>query len=208
MEEEKKETQKKGSDGFGCFFAFLLSLVPIAIIIIVTVGTITGGEEVKRIEEEKKEAAAKKKEFRRKARLAQPVLRFVDSLRAAHPKYKDNAPASGFINDEIYQRGKKQVGKPFTDGEGLRFVLFDLNASGEAVFLCADEPHGHMSVECKFSPHEAEKLEEGKQYRLSGTCKDWSYYCRLPGIDNAEELSPGFCYGRYTLTNVKCKRAY
>ena len=208
MEEEKQETQKKDSDGFGCLFVFLLCLVPIAIIIIVTVGTINGSEEAKRIEEERKEAAAKKKEFRRKARLAQPVLRFVDSLRAAHPKYENNAAASRFINDEIYKRGEKQVGKPFTDGEGLRFVLFYLNGSGEAVFLCADEPHGHMSVECKFSPREAEKLEEGKQYRLAGTCKDWSYYCRIPGIDNAEELSPGFCYGRYTLTNVKWKRAY
>lgn len=204
MEEEKKETQKKDSDGFGYFYTFLICLVPISIIILVTMGTITGGEEVKRIEDEKKEAAAK----RRKARLAQPVLRFVDSLRAAHPKYKDNAPASRFINEEIYDRGKKQVGKPFTDGEGLRFVLFYLNGRGEAVFLCADEPHGHMSVECKFSPHKAEKLEEGKQYRLSGTCENWSDYCRIPGIDNAEEHSPGFCYGRYTLTNVQCKRAY
>ena len=28
MEEEKKETQKKDSGGFGCLFAFLLSLIP------------------------------------------------------------------------------------------------------------------------------------------------------------------------------------
>lgn len=208
MEEEKKETQKKGSDGFGCFYVFLLCLVPIAIIIIVTVGTISGGKEQKRIEEEKKEAAAKKKEFRRKARLAQPILRFVDSLRAAHPKYENNAAASRFIYDEIEKRGDKQVGKPFTDGEGLRFVLFNLNGEGEAVFVCEDERNGHMSVECKFSPHEAEKLEEGKQYRLAGTCENWSYHCLLPGIDNPEELLLGFCYGRYTLTNVQCKRAY
>ena len=99
MEEEKQETQKKGSDGFGCFFVFLLCLIPIAIIIIVTVGTISGGKEQKRIEEEKKEAAAKKKELRRKARLAQPVLRFVDSLRAAHPTSANHAAASRFIYD-------------------------------------------------------------------------------------------------------------
>ena len=208
MEEEKKETQKKGSDGFGWFFTFLICLVPISIIILIAMGTITSGEEVKRIEEEKKEAAAKKKEFRRKARLAQPVLRFVDSLRAAHPKYETNAPARRFIYDEIEKRGEKQIGKPFTDGEGLRFVLFKLNGEGEAVFVCEDERNGHMSAECKFSPREAEKLEEGKQYRLAGTCENWSDYCHLPGIDNPEELLLGFCYGRYTLTNVQCKRAY
>ena len=118
MEEEKKETLKKGSDGFGCFFAFLLSLVPIAIIIIVTVGTITGGEEVKRIEEEKKEAAAKKKEFRRKARLAQPVLRFVDSLRAAHPRYKDNAPASRFIATKSTKEGRSKSANPSPTARG------------------------------------------------------------------------------------------
>ena len=108
-------------------------------------GTITGGEEVKRIEEEKKEAAAKKKEFRRKARLAQPVLRFVDSLRAAHPKYKDNAPASGFINSEIYDRGKKQVGKPFTDGEGAPLCSLRLERQWRSSFpLCGRTAWAHV----------------------------------------------------------------
>ena len=36
MEEEKQETQKKDSDGFGCFFVFLLCLIPIAIILLLS----------------------------------------------------------------------------------------------------------------------------------------------------------------------------
>ena len=192
MEEEKKETQKKGSDGFGCFYMFLICLVPISIIILVTMGAFQ--------KQDKQEAAVADSVA---LRAKQPILHNFDSIRAAHPNHRSNPVAEKLIYKGIYDFNIKQVDKPFA-GKGIRFVLDDVTSDGEATFIYYDRnDEAHLTVVCKFPIEEAEKLEPLLEYYITaGTCE----VCFSPCLDR-EKDSPGYCLGLYKVKNAKVQLA-
>lgn len=192
MEEEKKETQKKGSDGFGCFFVFLICLVPISIIILVTVGTFSMGST---------QEAAVADSIERRAK--QPILHNFDSIRAAHPNHRINPVAEKLIYKGIYDFNVKQVGKPFA-GKGIPFYLDDVTSDGLATFYYYDRyDEAHLTVVCQLPLEEAEKLEHFWEYYITaGTCE----VCFSPCLDR-EKDSPGYCLGLYKVANAKVELA-
>lgn len=192
MEEEKQETQKKDSDGFGFLLTFLLCLIPISIIILVTAGAFHN--------QDKQEAAVADSIA---LRAKQPILHNFDSIRAAHPNHETNPVAAKLVNKGIYDFNVKQVDKPFA-GKGIPFYLDDVTSDGLATFYYYDHnDEAHLTVVCQLPTEEAEKLEHFWEYYITaGTCE----VCFSPCLDR-EKDSPGYCLGLYKVKNAKVQLA-